>query len=295
MAYQQEDVGDSFLSIWNGTSSAPRATSQIVPATAPPRDVAAVFTRDQFGVLATVESGEIDLYRFSFSGTILAIEHQMLLRFTTFEQSAPALAGRDDEGFIVAWVEGEGAILARIYSRIEGEYEVERQEPICEHGEGCESPAVGWVRRSDGDHYLVAFREADDGQIAGVWFTPEGTAEGPFLISAAEGCSNPAVAPLPRGFVVAWSQVSDDGNRAVFARVVMGADVFGGLPTGSALTGDPLRISPEDRADCDQPALATSEAVDGVTAVMIFYRDARGSEGNGPDIARRIVNVGQGT
>lgn len=291
-AYAQDD-GDLlnypfYLSLWEGVSTTPSKSGGFGSTGDPPVNVVVIFTGNAFGVLAAEETEQIHLYSFRVAGAELDVVRQNDVRFTTYAQSAPAMAGRRDGGFLIAWIEGESALLARLYFRPDQAHEWHHE--ICALGDGCGPPAVGNVRRGDGEHYLVAYRRGHNGPIMGIWIDPDQDVGGPFEISAGGQCSDPTVALLADEFVVVWTQ-DVDGTSAVFARVVRGNGEFGQMPTGNLVTSAPLRVSPEGRGDCHHPAVATPRGFDGASTAMVFYRDVDGADGQGPDIARRLVRV----
>jgi hypothetical protein len=280
-----------FLSVWRGVTTAPSMSEGFGSTGDPPGDAAVIFTGDSFGVMVTEETDQLHMYTFRVAGTSLDLRRQNDVRATTFPQSAPALAGRRDGGFLVAWVEDESALYGRMFHRPSepNEWHIE----ICGPGDACGSPAVGSVRRDAAEHFLVAYRRGHNGPIMGMWleWTDDAeTAGEPFEISAGDRCSEPAVALVEDEFIVVWTQEMGE-TTAVFARVVRGDREFGEMPTGTLVTAEPFRVSPEGRGACDQPAVATPRGFDGASTAMVFYRDVEGTDGQGPDIARRLIRV----
>lgn len=294
VVYEQDD-GDLtnrpyFLSTWESGSVTPTRTEGFGDTGAAPTDVQVIFTGDDFGVLAAVEGDALRLYSFLFaSSSGVGVSVQQYVRFATTDQTDPALAGRRDGGFLITWREGGSALIARQYRRPNEDHEW--QVDLCDSGDGCGPPAAGSIRRDDGEHFLVAFRRGHAGPLMGVWISPDLTVSSPFAISEGEDCSEPDIAVLGDLFIVVWTQVVG-GSKAVFARVVTGSgDSFGQMPTGTLTTTEPLRVSPSEAGDCDQPTVATPDGFPDASTALVFYRDGNGDGTNGPDISRRLLRV----
>jgi hypothetical protein len=300
VAYQQDDVDERYesfyISAWTGPTEAPEGTtSQRLGVGDELENAVVAFTDDRAGVVATEVNQTINFYTFRISGGAVPLSSIGVMQTSSpYPQSETALSGSESGRFLIAWIEGDGALLVRAYRPPYNGTPLWHVE-LCAQSDRCGSPAMAWVRRDGDDHHLIAYRRGrTDGPIEGVWISPDGSMGDAFEISQGARGSEVDVAALGDGFVVVWTQ-EEGGNRAVFARYLSGEDEFGQMPDGVSPTTDPIRVSPEGRGDCDQPALATPTGAEGVSTFLVFYRDVEGDGGTGSDIARRLLRVIEGS
>jgi cysteine-rich repeat protein len=218
-------------------------------------------------------------------------------------QTAPTVAVGDGN-FVVAWQSGTD-VYARFFDDIESP---SATQSLCEGASQCGEPDVATLGGTSGDQFLVVYQGTDH-QISGRFISMLGNASNEFVISDSTNCREPVVAPLDgadNSYLVAWSQPvnpsSGDYPAHVWARVVRtggdGSEThrFGTIATGTALTTEPVQVSPAGDTDYDQPAVATGFGTSDTSRAIVFYRDIAGiagADGDDTDIGYRILRIPQ--
>jgi hypothetical protein len=191
--------------------------------------------------------------RFDHSGAPMGGEFR-LSTTTASDQRLPALAGRSDGGFIVAWQsngqDGSGnAIVAKTYARPASL--VEAAELVVNSFTAGEQTSPAVAELASGEHVVVWQSNLQDGSGWGIYaqrLDERGAkigAEFQVNTSITNDQMAPTVAALAGGgFVVAWSSSLQDGSaEGIFLQRydALGGKLGGEIPANSTISGSQYR------------------------------------------------------